>query len=128
MNDQAIKQQEDYVLWGYVIQWCMLIIPPAAIASFVYVLVMRSKVPHAGLRSHLSWQFATLVQILVLGLIAIALFAIGMSGVGTDAPVSILATFLVVGGSLLFVPWLLYRLLRGTIQFRAEQPMQSLFP
>lgn len=127
MNDNAINQQEDYVLWGYIIQWCMLIIPPAYFASLIYVLIMRSRVPHAGLRSHFSWQLATLGQILFLFLVAALLFVVGMSGIGTDAPVSIIATFLVVGGSLLFVPWLLYRLLRGTIRFRAQQPMLKLF-
>ena len=81
-------------------------------------LVLRAYVVHDELRSHVDWQLMTCAQIAAMVVLGFALLAIGLSGFSTDAPVSIVATFVLYGGSLLFLPWLLYRLLRGTIRFR----------
>ena len=60
--------------------------------------------------------------------IAFVLLFIGFSGVNTDAPISIISTFVLVGASFLFFPWLLYRLLWGTVRFSKELPMERLTP
>ena len=121
-----IDRQEKLVLWGYVIQWAALFMPPAVAVSLVYLLIIRSRVPHRELRSHVSWQLMTCVLIAALIPIALLLFFTGLSGINMDSPVSIVATFALVGGSVLFLPWLLYRLLNGTIRFARQEPMKSL--
>ena len=120
--------QEKYVFWAYAIQWAALFMPPIVIVSLAYLIVMRPRITHVELRSHINWQLATCGVIAALIPIGLGLLFIGFSGVNTDAPISIAATFLLVGVSLLFVPWLIYRLLRGTIRFSKQLPMDSLFP
>ena len=121
-----INRQEKLVLWGYVLQWASLILPPLVAASVVYLLVIRARVPHSELRSHVNWQLMTCGLIAALIPIALLLLFTGLSGFNTDSTVSIIATFALVGGSVVFVPWLLYRLLFGTIRFTRQQPMKSL--
>ena len=57
MTDTDI--QEKYVLWAYGIQWAGLVMPPVVIVSLAYLLVMRPRITHAELRSHINWQLAT---------------------------------------------------------------------
>ena len=123
-----VERQEKLVLWAYVVQWATLVMPPAIIVSLIYLLLVRGRVVHCELRSHVDWQLMTCAQIGAMIVLGFALLAIGMSGFSTDAPLSIVATFVLYGGSLLFLPWLLYRFLRGTIRFSQQLPMESLFP
>ena len=116
------------MLWAYGIQWAALVMPPIVMVSLVYLLVMRPRITHVELRTHMNWQLATCGVIAALIPIGIGLLFIGFSGVNTDALISIAATFALVGASSLFVPWLIYRLLRGTIRFSKQLPMVSLFP
>ena len=109
-------------------QWATLVMPPAIVASLIYLLLIRGRVAHGELRSHVDWQLMTCAQIGLLIVLGFVLLAIGLSGFSTDAPLSIVATFVLYGGSLLFLPWLLYRFLRGTIRFSKQLPMESLFP
>ena len=119
--------QQRLVLWGYIIQWATLLMPLALVVSLFYALITRSRVTNAGLRSHLDWQLATVGIVVLVAVVAAILFFVGLSGVNTDAPVSIVATFMVVGLVTALPLWLLYRLVRGTLQFSKKLPMQSLF-
>lgn len=121
-------RQEKLVLYGYFVQWATLVFPPALIASLVYLLVVRGRVTHSELRSHIDWQLMTCAIVAAMVPVTFLLLVVGLSGVGTDAPVSIFVTFLLVGASFLFLPWLLYRLLRGTMTFSKQRPMRRLFP
>ena len=123
-----IDDQERHVRWAYVVQWATLLMPPAILLSLIYLLLVRSRVTHSELRSHVNWQLMTCGLVLAMIPLALILLFTGLSGVNTDAPVSIFATFVLVGASTLFVPWLLYRLLRGTIRFSKQLPMETLFP
>jgi uncharacterized membrane protein len=123
-----IEKQEKTVLWGYCLQWSMLLFPISFFVSLIYLLVMRSSVTQSGLRSHLSWQLSTLLQIAIGVAMGFALLFIGMSGWGTDAPLSVGSTFLLLAATTLFLPWLLYRLIRGSLRFHKQEPMLSLFP
>lgn len=121
-------KQEKLVGWAYAMQWSTLIMPPAIVASLVYLLVVRGRITHADIRSHVRWQLTTCAVIAALIPIALGLLFVGFSGVNTDALISIVATFVLVGGSCLFLPWFLYRLLHGTIRFSRQLPMQTLLP
>ena len=121
-----IDRQERLVLWGYVLQWAALIVPPAVAVSLIYLLIIRPRVPHHELRSHISWQLMTCWLIAALIPVALLLLFAGLSGFNTDSIISIIATFALTGGAILFVPWLLYRLLHGTIRFARQEPMKSL--
>ena len=118
-------RQEQLVLYGYVVQWSMLVIPPMFIVSLIYSLLLRKRVTHFEIRTHASWQLATCLMILALLGAAALLFVVAMSGVNTDAPLSVLATFVLMGGSVLFVPWLFYRLIFGNVKLSRQEPMQS---
>ena len=124
MTDNESQQQ--LVLWGYIIQWATLLMLPALLVSFVYVLVVRGRVSNAGLRSHLDWQLATCVVAVVFVAVAAVLFFVGLSGVNTDAPISIIATFTVVGLVAVAPLWFLYRLIRGTLRFAKKLPIEKL--
>lgn len=101
--------------------------PVALLAPAIYVSLIRVRVTNLGLRSHLDWQLATVgIAILVVAFGAI-LFFVGLSGVNTDAPLSIVATFALVGLVTVLPVWMLYRLLRGSLQFSKKLPMQNLF-
>ena len=123
-----IDYQEKLVRAAYVMQWGSLLIPPLIVVSLIYLLAVRRRVGHVELRSHLNWQLMTCGMIAAMIPLALLLLFIGLSGVNTDAPISIVATFTLVGASALFLPWLLYRLLRGTVQFTRQLPMKRLFP
>ncbi|MBT8098477.1 MAG: hypothetical protein KJO82_01940 [Gammaproteobacteria bacterium] len=120
--------QEKLVLWAYIIQWAAIIAPPLVVGSLVYLLLIRGRITHGEVRSHVNWQLATCGLIAAMIPIGFGLLVIGFSGVNTDSPVSIIATFALVGASALFLPWLLYRLLYGTIRFSKQLPMERLFP
>ena len=102
--------------------------PPALIALLVYLLVVRNRVTVKELRSHVKWQLTTLGVMAVFVLIAIVLFVVAGSGVNTDAPISIIATFILVGVLTLFPLLLLYRFAWGTIRFSKQLPMEKLLP
>ena len=114
------------MLWGYIIQWATLIMPPALLVSLVYILVTRGRVSNAALRSHLDWQLTTCALTAVFIVVAVVLFVVGMSGIGTDAPVSIIATFVLVGLLTVAPLWFLYRLIRGTMRFTQKLPIEKL--
>ena len=124
----SIEEQEKLVHWGYAIQWCTLLCPPAMAASVLYLLVIRKYIRNRDIRSHVSWQLFTASATMLAIPVAIILLMIGLSGVNNDSPVSIIATFALIGGSYLFLPWLAYRLLRGSIRFANEQPMVRAWP
>ncbi len=124
MNDN--ESQQSLVLWGYIIQWATLLMPPALLVSFVYLMVVRGRVSNAGLRSHIDWQLTTCVLTVTFVAVAAVLFVVGLSGVNTDSPVSIVATFAVVGLLAVAPLWFLYRLLRGTLRFSKKLPMENL--
>ena len=110
--------------WGYAIQWCTLLWPPAIVASVLYLLWIRKRIVNRDIHSHVSWQLVTASVTMLAIPVAIVLLFVGLSGVNTDSPISIAATFALVGGSYLFLPWLAYRLLRGSIRFSNELPME----
>lgn len=122
-----LAKQEKLVFWGYLIQWSFWIFLPSIAISLIYLLIIRGRVTNTALRSHIKWQLATLGLILAMIPIALLFVFIGLSGINTDAPVSIAATFIVIGASFLFLPWLLYRLLYGTIKFSKQTPMPRVF-
>ena len=124
----AIEDQQRLVLWGYVLQWVTLPMPPTIVASLVYVLVMRHRVAHEGLRSHMNWQLSTCIVIAIAIPVGLLLLFIGFSGFSTDSLVSVIATFLLVGLAALLVPWFIYRALFGTIKLYNEQPITRMFP
>ena len=121
----GIENQENLVRWGYLLQWLALVLPPTIALSAIYLLLIRGHVVHNELRSHVRWQLITCGLVAVMFLIALLLLVIGMSGWNTDSPFSILATFAMVGFGALYLPWLIYRLLRGTIRFSRQVPMTS---
>ena len=110
--------------WGYAIQWCTLLCPPAMIASVLYLLAIRKRILNRDIHTHVSWQLVTASMTVLAIPIAIMLLFVGLSGVNNDSPISIIATFALIGGSYLFLPWLAYRLLRGSIRFSSELPME----
>lgn len=120
----SIEEQEKLVHWGYAIQWCTLLWPPAIVASVLYLLWIRKRIPNRDIHSHVSWQLVTASVTMLAIPVAIVLLFVGLSGVNTDSPISIAATFALIGGSYLFLPWLAYRLLRGSIRFSNELPME----
>ncbi len=126
MNDTSM--QEKLVLWAYLIQWATLVMPPAIAVSLIYLVLVRRRVTHSELRSHVNWQLTTCGVVAASIPIAFGLLFVGFSGVNTDSPIAIAATFILVGVSFLFLPWLLYRLLRGTIRFSKQLPMKTLLP
>ena len=126
MND--IDRQEKIVLWAYVVQWTTLVMPPALIASLIFLLLIRGRITHVDIRSHVNWQLATFGMIAAMIPIALILFFVGLSGVNTDSLISILSTFALVGASTVLLPWLFYRLLYGTMRFSRQLPMERLFP
>ena len=118
-------RQEQLVLYGYAMQWSMLVIPPMFLVSLVYSLLVRRHVTHFEIRTHVTWQLATcLITVALLGA-AVLLLVVGMSGVHTDAPLSVIATFALMGGSALFLPWLFYRLIYGSLRLSRQEPMRS---
>ena len=127
MSDD-IDHQEKLVRWAYIVQWAAVVMPPLIVASLIYLVLIRGRVTHGELRTHVNWQLMTCGLIAAMVPAALLLLFVGLSGVNTDAPISIIATFLLLGASALFVPWLLYRLLRGTMRFTKQVPMESLFP
>ena len=124
-QSKETERQEELVRYSYLVQWSMLVIPPMFFASLVYLLVLRRRITHFELRTHVKWQLATCVMILVLIAAGLVLLFVGLSGVNTDAPISVVATFVLMGGSAVFFPWLLYRLLYGNWRFAQQVPMQS---
>lgn len=123
-----IDTQEKHVRWVYVVQWAALLFPPAIVLSLIYLLVLRGHVTHRELRSHVNWQLTTCGIVLAMIPLMLVLLVIGMSGFNTDDPISILATFVMAGASAVFLPWMLYRLLRGTTRFNKQLPMKAMFP
>ncbi len=124
----SVEEQERLVRWGYAIQWGTLLFPPVMLASLLYLLWIRKGIVNRDIHTHVSWQLVTATATLLAIPAAILLLFIGLSGFGTDSPVSIIATFALVGGSYLFLPWLAYRLLRGSIRFSGELPMEKAWP
>ncbi len=119
------KKEKDLVLWGYILQWVTFVMPFALLASAVYVLAVRGKVMTPWLRTHLNWQLTTCVMVVAALPLAYLLLFTGFAGVNTDAPISIIATFLLVGASALFPVWLIYRFLRGTLRYSKGLPMDG---
>jgi len=64
----------------------------------------------------------------ITAVVAVVLLFIGLSGIATDAPISIVATFTLLALLTVAPLWLLYRVVRGTLQYRMKLPMASLFP
>ena len=122
-----IAQQEKLVLWSYGIQWFSLLMPPAIIASLVFLIVFRKQVTNPDIRSHVRWQLATCIITFALVPIGFLLLAIGLSGIATDAPASIIATFALVAFSAGFPIWFLYRLIYGSFRFSQQQPMARVY-
>jgi len=117
-------QEKSFVLWGYVLQWATLILPPVIAASLIYLLFVRKRVFNDWLVSHIRWQLATCIIIAAAIPVAFGLLFTGFAGVSSDAPVSILATFLLVGAAFVFPFWLIYRFAWGTISYVREKPMR----
>jgi len=128
MTDPAVtpdKKERDLVLWGYILQWVTFVMPLALVASPIYLLAVRRTVTTPWLATHIKWQLTTCVMIVAAIPIGyLALFA-GLSGIGTDAPLSIIVTFLLVGVSAMFPVWLIYRFLRGTLRYSKGLPMEG---
>ena len=123
-----IDEQEKLVRWGYGIQWATFIFPPSFLVSPVYLLLIRDRVTHAEVRSHLNWQLMTFGVIAAMVPIGLLLLFIGLAGVNNDNPISIIATFTLMGISWAAIPWLLYRLIRGSLRLSQQVPMERLFP
>lgn len=123
-----IDQQERYVRWAYIVQWTALAFPPTIVLSLAYLLTFRNRVMQSELRSHMNWQLATCIVILALIPVALVLLMVAMSGFKDDAPLSIIAAFVLMGLTSIFLPWFLYRLLFGTMRFAGERPMTRLWP
>ena len=124
MSDNDSQQQ--LVLWGYVIQSATLLMPLPLLVSCVYLLLVRGRVSNPALRSHMDWQLTTCVLTMVFFTVAAVLFVVGLSGVNTDSPVSIIATFTVVGLVTVAPLWFLYRLIRGILRFAQKLPVEKL--
>ena len=124
----SVDEQERLVRWGYAIQWGALLFPPVMLASLIYLLWIRGGILNRDIRTHVSWQLVTATATLLAIPTAILLLFIGLSGFSTDSPIAMIATFALIGGSYLFVPWLAYRLLRGSIRFSNELPMEKAWP
>jgi len=122
------KGQQLFVFWGYVIQWLTILMPLALLVSLVYVVVVRGRVMNPALRSHIDWQLATCLVSLSILALALGLLIVGLSGVATDAQISVIATFALLALLSVAPFWLLYRLVRGTLRFRNKLPMEKLFP
>lgn len=122
-QDDTAANEKKLVLWGYILQWASLVMPFAILASPIYVLVVRGRVTHPWLRTHFVWQLATCGLIGMAAVVGALFFVIGLSGVSTDNPISIVATFLAVGLSVVFPFWFIYRCLRGTMNYSGERPM-----
>jgi uncharacterized membrane protein len=122
-----IEQQEKLVLWSYGIQWFSLLMPPAIIASLVFLVVFRKQVTNPDIRSHVRWQLATCIITFALIPLGVILLAIGLSGIATDAPASIIATFTLLAFSAGFPIWFLYRLIYGSYRFSQQQPMNRIY-
>lgn len=122
-RSEAVDREKKLVLWGYLLQWGSLVMPFAIIGSLIYVLVLRSRLTQPWLRTHFAWQLSTCIIIAAAIPVGLGLLAVGFSGVATDAPVSIVATFLLVGVSFLFPFWFIYRCLRGTMNYSGGRPM-----
>ena len=121
-------EQERLVRFTYIAQWLTLAMPPLIFVSFFFLLFIRSKVQHRELRTHLNWQLATYGMIAAMVPAAFLLLAIGLSGVNTDSPISIVATFVLVGFTSMFLPWAIYRLIYGTARFVKQVPMERMLP
>lgn len=126
MNDTETQQR--LVLWAYVIQWSSLLVLPAMLGSLVYLLAIRQRVTVGGLRSHVDWQLMTCWTLVAAIPIGLALLYVGASGISTDAPISIVATFVLLGLACLFPLWFMYRLFWGSVKFYTQSPMTTLFP
>ena len=123
-----IEQQEKLVQWGYLVQWCALAFPPLVVASLLYLLVIRKYIANRDIYSHVSWQLGT-AGVAVLALpVAFLLLMIGLSGWNSDSLLAIVSTLFLTAAGFVFLPWLIYRLIRGTANFANEQPMSRLFP
>jgi uncharacterized membrane protein len=122
------ERQQQLVLWAYVIQWVAIFLPFALFVLLVYVLVARRRVVEPALRSHLDWQLVTCLVAAGAAVVAVALLFIALSGINTDAPISIGATFTLLALLTVAPLWLLYRVVRGTLQYRMKLPMANLFP
>lgn len=125
------EPQRQLVFWGYVIQWAAVFMPftpLALVVSIVYLLITRRQVVEPSLRSHFDWQLMTCLVSAAIVVLAVALLVIGLSGVATDAPISMVATFTLLALVTVTPLWLLYRLVRGTLRFRGKLPMEALFP
>jgi len=122
------EKQQRLVLWAYVIQWIAIFMPFALVVLLIYVLAARRAVVEPALRSHLDWQLVTCLVAAGVAVVAVALLFIALSGINTDAPISIGATFTLLALLTVAPLWLLYRVVRGTLQYRLKLPMENLFP
>lgn len=127
-QSKETERQEELVRYSYLLQWSMLVLPPMLFASLIYLLVLRRRITHFELRTHVKWQLATCIMILVLIVAAVIFLFVGLSGVNTDSPIAIAATFVLMGGSAVFFPWLLYRLIYGNWRFAQQVPMRFVLP
>ena len=127
-NSVETERQEQLVLYGYLIQWSMLVMPPMFLVSLVYGLVLRLRVMHFELRTHVKWQLATCIITLVALAVGFLLLIVALSGFNTDSIWSVIATFTAMAGSAVFLPWLLYRLVYGNLRFSQQVPMRSVLP
>jgi uncharacterized membrane protein len=117
--------RQDPLLIGYILQWSSLLFPPLLLVSLVYLLVVRSRIVEAWQIGHLRWQLMTCYIVIAGVVLALILLFVGMSGIGTDAPLSIAATFVLVGAGYLFPFWYLYRCIRGTLHYAKRRPLEG---
>jgi len=122
------EKQQSLVFWAYMIQWSSALVPPTLGASLIYLLLIRKRVTVAGLRSHVDWQLVSCWGLAAAIGVAVVLWFIAASGVSTDAPISIIATFALVGLASVVPLWILYRVAWGSIRFFKQLPMETLLP
>jgi len=99
--------------------------PLALVASPIYLLAVRRTVTTPWLRTHIKWQLTTCVMVVAAISISYPLLFTGLAGVNTNAPLSIIATFLLVGASAVFPAWLIYHFLRGILRYSRGLRMEG---
>lgn len=121
---EDLEQQERLAFYGYLIQWAGLVFTPMLLVSLIYTFTVR--IAHDEIRSHLRWQRATCLILVAMILAFLALLAIGMAGVNSDHPASIAAVFLASGLAFVALPYVLYRMIKGSVRLKQQLPMESM--
>ena len=99
--------------------------PVALLVSPFYVLAVRRKITTPWLQTRRRWQLTTCIMLAAAIPVGFLLLFTGFAGWNADSPISIAATFLLVGISSLFPIWLIYRFLRGTLTYSRGRPMEG---